>query len=35
MREEAELADRSIQELEAELRRAEGALGQTGGLQTR
>ncbi len=33
MREEAELADRGIQELEAELRRAEGALEQTGGQQ--
>ena len=33
MREEVELAGRSIRELEAELRRAEGALEQTGGQQ--
>ncbi len=33
MREEADRADRSIGELEAELRRAEGALEQTGGQQ--
>ena len=33
MREKAQLADRSVQEFEAELRRAEGALEQTGGQQ--